>query len=209
MLDKVLLFPYYAFLKLRNGLYNSGKLRSQGARVPTVCVGNITAGGTGKTPHTEMILRMLLESYEWGNKNIAVLSRGYLRESKGFQQVPVNGSALMFGDEPVQIKKRFPQVTVAVDADRIEGCDYLCRPEKLKEQPQGPDSCWDKEFPPADLIVLDDAYQHRRLKASMNIVLVDYNRPLFADSLLPLGGVGYLQKGENRCSRIICCSFES
>ncbi len=187
MLDKIVLFPYYLFLKLRNSLYNSGKLHSQGAAVPTICVGNITAGGTGKTPHTEMILRMLLESYEWGNKNIAVLSRGYMRESKGFQQVPVNGSALMFGDEPVQIKKRFPQVTVAVDADRIEGCDYLCHPEKLQEQRQGPDSCWDKDFPPADLIVLDDAYQHRPLKASMNIVLVDYNRPVFNDSLIPLG----------------------
>lgn len=185
----MLLFPYYATLKVRNALYDKGVKKSQRAEVPTICVGNVTAGGTGKTPHTEMIIRMLLESYEWGNKNIAVLSRGYQRESKGFQQVPVDGSAIMFGDEPIQIKKRFPQITVAVDNDRIEGCDYLCHPEKLREQPQGPESCWDKDFPPADLIILDDAFQYRRLKASLNVVLVDYNRPVTRDHLLPMGSL--------------------
>lgn len=187
MLDRILLLPYYLTLKVRHSLYNKGIKKSYTAQVPTICVGNITAGGTGKTPHTEMILRMLLDSDEWGAKNLAVLSKGYMRESKGFQQVPVDGSALMFGDEPVQIKKNFPKVTVAVNDDRIEGCDYLCHPEKLKDQAPGPEACWDKEFDPADLIILDDAYQHRKLRASMNIVLVDYNRPLYKDKLIPLG----------------------
>jgi len=187
MIGKLLLLPYYLTLKIRNSLYKKGVKKSQGAEVPTICVGNITVGGTGKTPHTEMILRLLLESYEWGNKNLAVLSRGYRRKSRGFQQVPVTGSALMFGDEPVQIKKRFPQVTVAVDKDRIKGCDYLCHPQKLLNQRKRKSSCWDKDFPASDLIIMDDAFQYRKLKASMNIVLVDYNRPVFKDTLLPFG----------------------
>ena len=87
MIDKVLLFPYWLTLKLRHLMYDRGLKKVHTADVPTICVGNITVGGTGKTPHTEMIVRMLLESAEWGSKNIAVLSRGYKRTTKGFQQV--------------------------------------------------------------------------------------------------------------------------
>lgn len=185
MIDKILLFPYWLTLKLRNRRWNKPG-RAQSAEVPTICVGNITAGGTGKTPHTEMILRMLMESDEWGAKNIAVLSRGYKRSSRGFQQVTREGTAGMFGDEPLQIKKKFPGVTVAVDKDRIEGCRLLCHPEDLKD-PSKAKKCAHREFLPADLVVLDDAFQYRRLKADLNIVLVDWNRPLHKDMLLPFG----------------------
>ncbi|MBQ9818822.1 MAG: tetraacyldisaccharide 4'-kinase [Bacteroidales bacterium] len=186
MLDKILLAPYYLTLKLRHFLFDHGIRRVHQADVPTLCIGNITAGGTGKTPHTEMVLRTLLRSDEWAYSNLAVLSRGYRRKSSGFQVVTRDGDAEDFGDEPLQIKKKFPGVTVAVDRNRVEGCDFLCHPEKLKTEKKAR-KCRVKEIEPADLIVLDDAFQFRALKATLNILLVDYNRPVQKDSLLPFG----------------------
>lgn len=186
MIDKVLLFPYYAVLKLRNSFYSSSRRKPALTEVPSVCVGNVTVGGTGKTPHVEMILRMLRESERWGDAQLAVLSRGYKRDSKGFQQVTVDGSAEMLGDEPLQIKKKFPGVTVAVCKNRVEGSGLLCHPDRLEAKKYAR-KCWNPEFPPADFLVLDDAYQYRKLKPELNIVLVDYNRPVFKDMLLPLG----------------------
>lgn len=187
MIDKFLLFPYYTVLKIRHGMYNKGFLfKSREAEVPTICIGNITAGGTGKTPHVEMLLRALQRSDDWGFRNVAVLSRGYKRKSRKFQQVTSGGTATFYGDEPVQIKKKYPAVTVAVDKDRIEGCSFLCHPELLQDSKKAR-KCVDKDFAPAELIVLDDAFQYRRLKASYNIVLVDYNRPVNKDMLLPFG----------------------
>ena len=186
MLEKIVLAPYYLTLKVRHALYDKGLRKSHEAEVPTVCVGNITAGGTGKTPHTEMILKTLLRSDDWGMREIAVLSRGHKRRSKGFQQVDRRGTADFYGDEPLQIKKKFPGVTVAVDRDRIEGCHFLTHPEELKTSKKGR-KCENKEFRPADVIVLDDAFQHRALKATFNIVLVDWNRPIYKDKLLPFG----------------------
>ena len=148
---------YKAILRHRARKWQS----APGADVPTVCVGNVTVGGTGKTPHTELILRLLPEKV-----HAAVLSRGYKRKSKGFQFVEVDSTAEFAGDEPLQIKRKFPGVTVAVDKDRVEGCARL-----------------DK----ADIIILDDAFQYNKLHASLNIVLVDYNRPVWSDSLLPFG----------------------
>ena len=187
MLDKLLLFPYYLVLGIRHALYNKGFIcKTQEAEVPTICIGNITVGGTGKTPHTEMLLRVLQRSDDWGFRNVAVLSRGYKRRSKRFQQVVTGSQATVYGDEPVQIKKKFPAVTVAVDKDRIEGCRFLCHPDLLQTSKKAR-KCAHKEMDPAELIVLDDAFQYRRLKATYNIVLVDYNRPLNKDMLLPLG----------------------
>ena len=157
---------YRLILALRHKAYDKGWKESFKADVPTICVGNITVGGTGKTPHTEMILRKLLASDRWGFKNIAVLSRGYKRSSKGFQLVSREEAARVSGDEPLQIARKFPSVTVAVDKDRVRGC------RNLKD---------------AEIIVLDDAFQYRRLNATLNIVLVDYNRPIFDDRLLPWG----------------------
>lgn len=186
MIDKILLFPYWLTLKLRHGFYNIGLFKSHKADVPTICVGNITVGGTGKTPHTEMIIRMLLESEEYADKHIAVLSRGYKRKSTGFQQVTIDGTAEDYGDEPLQIKRKFPNITVAVDKSRKEGCSFLCNPELLQTSKKGR-RCINKDFPKADIIVLDDAFQHRALKADFSVVLVDYNRPTFKDYLLPIG----------------------
>ena len=168
MIDRILLFPYTLVLALRNARYRGGR-HSVRAQVPTVCVGNITAGGTGKTPVTEHILRTLLASEAWADRSLAVLSRGYKRRSRGFHLVPRDGTARLYGDEPVQMASKFPQVTVAVDRKRIEGCQRLCAESG------------------AEAIILDDAFQYRRLRADLNIVLVDYNRPVFKDSLLPIG----------------------
>ena len=155
---------YKTFLKLRHRAYDKGRKKSSSSAIPSVCIGNVTVGGTGKTPHAEMLLRLL------ENKDgVCVLSRGYGRRTKGFLKVnPAEGNSKTFGDEPLQIARKFPERVVAVDADRIKGC------EKLKELGQ-------------KIVLLDDAFQHRRLKANLNIVLVNYSRPVFEDRLLPLG----------------------
>ncbi|MBO4455109.1 MAG: tetraacyldisaccharide 4'-kinase [Bacteroidales bacterium] len=171
---------YKLILTLRNLRYRSGKHSVQ-AEVPTVCIGNITVGGTGKTPHTELTLSRLREVSRFCAP--AVLSRGYKRRSRGFQQVMPDSTALFAGDEPLQVKRRFPDVTVAVCKDRIEGCGILVHPERAASLKK----CVSPEFQPADVIVLDDAFQYRRLRCSLNVVLVDYARPVTKDSLLPGG----------------------
>ena len=152
---------YRLVLKLRHRAYDRGRRPVAEAGVPTICVGNVTVGGTGKTPLTELILR------ELAGHQLAVLSRGYGRRTKGYLEVDPSGDAALSGDEPLQIARKFPGVRVVVDEDRIEGCNKIGSS--------------------VDAIVLDDAYQYRKLKASLNIVLVDYNRPVFKDSLLPFG----------------------
>jgi len=186
MIDYILLSPYYLALKLRHAMYNKGWRKSAPAEVPTICIGNVTVGGTGKTPHTEMILRTILNDPDFRGTRISVLSRGYKRESKGFQQVTLGGTASQFGDEPLQIKKKFPFVTVAVDKNRVEGCKYLCHPELLQTEKKAK-KCMDKNFDAASMIVLDDALQYRALKPTVTIALVDYNRPVHRDHLMPIG----------------------
>lgn len=160
---------YRLILKGRDNAYAKGRRKSENSPVPTVCIGNVTVGGTGKTPHTEMVLGLLEDLDCFRGYSIAVLSRGYKRRSKGFLEVPEDGTAREFGDEPLQIKKNFPDVCVAVDKDRIEGCRRLVKEKN------------------ANLIVLDDAFQYRKLKANLNIVLVDSTRPVWKDRLLPFG----------------------
>lgn len=193
MLDQVLLAPYYITLKIRHALYDSGIRKVHSAEIPSISVGNVTVGGTGKTPHTEMLVRLLSDAPAWKGRRIAVLSRGYKRKSRGFQQVILEkpegarrGLTAFFGDEPVQIKKKFPGITVAVDKDRVEGCDFLRHPEKLTTSKKGR-RCIDKDFKPADVVILDDAFQYRSLKPSVSIVLVNYNRPVTKDHLIPVG----------------------
>ncbi len=177
---------YRIILSIRHFLFDKGWKKSYSADVPTICVGNITVGGTGKTPHTEMILRLLLRSDEWAYSDISVLSRGYKRKSRGVQKVGRDGTALQFGDEPLQIAKKFPVVTVAVDKDRVEGCRFLTHPELLQTDKKAK-GCLDKDIPASHIIVLDDAFQYRRLRSDVNIVLVDYNRPVQKDRLMPWG----------------------
>ena len=183
MISNIILFPYWLALKMRSRRYRDGR-RSTAAEVPTIALGNVTVGGTGKTPHTELVLRTLLSMPDHGH--LAVLSRGYKRRSKGFQQVVPDGTAEFYGDEPLQIKRKFPEVTVALEKDRVTGCKYLRHPDFVKVLTRNR-GCRHKDFPAADVIVLDDAFQYRRLKPSLSIVLVDSSRPVFEDKLLPLG----------------------
>ena len=158
---------YRLILAIRHLCYNKGWKKTSKASVPTVCLGNITVGGTGKTPHTEMILGKLQENHV---VPLGVLSRGYKRKSRGFQLAGRDATAALVGDEPLQIARKFPAVTVAVDKKRVRGCEKL---SALQEPPVA--------------IVLDDAFQYRKLEASLNIVLVDYSRPVFKDHLMPWG----------------------
>lgn len=186
MISKYLLFPYYLILKIRNHLYDTGAKKQYKSEIPTICVGNVTVGGTGKTPHTEMILKTLLEDPSFAGKRLAVLSRGYKRRTKGFQQVVADGTAEEYGDEPLQIKTKFPEVSVIVDKDRVEGCRFLANPKEIQTSKKAK-KCLHKDVRRPHLIVLDDAFQYRRLKPSLSIVLIDWKRPTFKDELLPLG----------------------
>ncbi len=136
--------------------------------MPSVCIGNITVGGTGKTPHAEMLIRLLRGLPQWKDVPLALVSRGYKRKGKGLLEVTLDGTAKSCGDEPLQIKKKFPSVRVVVDKDRRNAC------RKLAEEGIG-------------LVILDDAFQYRRLDEDVKIVLVDYNQPIFRDSLMPVG----------------------
>lgn len=167
MIDRILLFPYFLTLKLRHYLYDKGYKKSYKYDIPIISIGNITVGGTGKTPHAEMIIRELADKHR-----VALISRGYGRKTKGYKVVEVGDNHLDVGDEPLQIKRKFPSITVAVDSSRKRAIDTLLSlPED--ERPT--------------VIILDDAFQHRQITPSTSIVLVDYNRPIFNDHLLPFG----------------------
>lgn len=168
---KILLYPfsrlYGIAVYFRNRMYDMNMLKSKEFDVPVISIGNITAGGTGKTPHVEYLVDLLKEKFE-----VVTLSRGYKRKTKGFRIAEIDSGVSEVGDEPLQIKRKFPEVTVAVSENRVKGV------EKLLDLP-------DKNSP--DVILLDDAFQHRRITAGINILLIDYNRPLKQDSLLPAG----------------------
>ncbi|MBO4767956.1 MAG: tetraacyldisaccharide 4'-kinase, partial [Bacteroidales bacterium] len=165
MISKVLLFPYYLTLKIRNKLYDSGRKATYSFDTPVICIGNVTVGGTGKTPMAEYAVRVYLERYR-----VAVLSMGYKRRSKGFVVVGVDDTADQVGDEPLQIKRKFPNITVAVDRNRKRGIDNLL---SLADRPE--------------VIILDDGFQRREILPRKTVFLVDYNRPIFKDELLPIG----------------------
>ena len=184
IIDKTLLAPYYVALKLRHFLYNRNIIKSYKSELKTICIGNITVGGTGKTPHTELLLRLLKDARP--NLRLAVLSRGYKRKTSGFQQVSADGSVKSFGDEPLQIKRKFPDVTVVVDSSRKRALEYLKDNNKLKESKKVK-KCLYPDFSPVDLVILDDAFQHREVRTDVSIVLMDYSNPINKDHLLPIG----------------------
>ncbi|WP_163716366.1 tetraacyldisaccharide 4'-kinase [Mangrovibacterium lignilyticum] len=167
---KIILYPLsilYGFIVyIRNMLYDSNIFKSTEFEIPVISIGNITVGGTGKTPHTEYLVKLLKK-----HVNVATLSRGYKRKTKGFFLVQETSNVKNVGDEPLQIKQKYPEATVAVDENRVHGI------EKLME---------DKNNAP-DVILLDDAYQHRKVTPGINILLIDYNRPIEEDHLLPMG----------------------
>lgn len=173
---------YGTVVTLRNKLFDWGTLRSKSFDVPIICIGNIAVGGTGKTPHTEYLIKLLHENYR-----VAVLSRGYKRHTKGFLLADEKSTARTIGDEPYQIKSKFPDVCVAVDANRCRGIEKLLT---LKE-------------PGVEVILLDDAFQHRYVKADINILLTDYHRLFCDDTLLPAGRLRESNQGKNRAQIVI------
>ena len=173
---------YGAVTGVRNWLFNQGFLKEVEYDIPIVSVGNITVGGTGKTPHVEYIITNLAADYK-----IAVLSRGYKRKTKGFVLANVHSTPEMIGDEPFQIYQKFGIRThVAVCENRRKGIEELQR-----------------LFPDLQLIVLDDAFQHRWVKPKVSVLLMDYNRPVYEDKLLPLGRLRESKIQVNRADMVI------
>jgi tetraacyldisaccharide 4'-kinase len=158
---------YGLAVRWRNGLFDRGWLSAERFAVPVICVGNLAVGGTGKTPHTEYLLRLLAPHYR-----VAVLSRGYKRRTSGFRWVTPDCSFAEVGDEALQMARKFPEVMVAVDGNRRRGIrNLLASPEGQRPE----------------VIVLDDGFQHRYVTPSLAILLTDYSRLFQHDRLLPVG----------------------
>ena len=181
----IILFPisaiYGIVVAVRNLLFDWGILPAEEYRLPVISVGNITVGGTGKTPHVEYLVELLKDEF-----NVAVLSRGYKRNTRYFMIADHNSTASEIGDEPRQMKQKFPGITVAVDRRRANGIRQLL---KLSH--------------PVDLVLLDDAFQHRYVKAGKSILLIDYNRPITEDLLLPAGRLREPAASKNRADIIL------
>ncbi len=168
---------------IRNILFDWGVLKSHSYNIPIICVGNLTVGGTGKTPHTEYLVRLLSRHYR-----VAVLSRGYRRKSKGYVLATAKSTVEEIGDEPWQMKKKFPDLYVAVDRDRCRGIKHLCQDEATRD---------------VEVILLDDAYQHRYVNPGVNILLVDYHRMITDDCLLPAGRLREPKEAKRRANMVI------
>jgi tetraacyldisaccharide 4'-kinase len=181
----IILYPfsliYGAVTGIRNFLYNSGVLKQHEFRLPIICVGNITVGGTGKTPHAEYLVDLLHKEF-----HVATLSRGYLRKSSGFRIASPDISIRDIGDEPMQIFRKFPDITVAVDRNRVNGVNAI-----LKEKPD------------TEVIILDDGFQHRRITPGFVILLTDFGRLMINDHLLPFGRLRESVSNMNRADIIL------
>jgi tetraacyldisaccharide 4'-kinase len=179
---RYILFPivpfYYLATWLRNKFYDLGVKSSSSFKVPVICVGNLSVGGTGKTPMIEYLIRLLKSDYK-----IATLSRGYKRKTKGFVLADNTTNADSVGDEPYQFHKKFPDVMVSVDANRRNGIGKLLEYE-----------------PKPDVILLDDAFQHRKVKAGFNILLTSYDDLYTMDMVLPTGNLREPKIGAKRAN---------
>ena len=182
---KYLLYPfsllYAAIIGLRNLFYETGLLKATSFNLPVINVGNLSVGGTGKTPHIEYLIR-LLSPY----LNVATLSRGYKRKSKGFQLIGLNDDALKAGDEPLQFKRKYPHIPVSVSESRNIGIPLL-----IKYNPQ------------VQTILLDDAFQHRSVIPGYNILLTEYSKLFVDDLLLPAGRLREPKASYRRANTII------
>lgn len=171
VLRRILLFPfamlYGLVLRVRHGLFDHGVLKGTTPGPPTIVIGNVALGGTGKTPHMELVLRTLVDMGP-----LATLSRGYGRDGHRFHEVNREDSASVAGDEPLMVKRKFSGVRVFVGADRVAGIAAIQR-----------------SAPEVKAVVLDDALQHRALKGSLNIALTTWQRPWYKDALLPAGSL--------------------
>lgn len=182
---RVLLFPFsilYGIITcIRNFMYDRGILKSYSFSRPVIAIGNLSTGGTGKSPQTEYLIRLLCSNYK-----VATLSRGYKRKSKGFVLAGPTSNAEILGDEPYQFYTKFPHINVAVDADRKNGIEKLLA---LHPQP--------------DVIILDDAYQHRKVKADFYILLTSYGDLYADDFILPTGNLRESRSGAKRANIIV------
>lgn len=182
-LRTVLLFPLslkYAYVVFfRNKFYDWGLFKSHSFKTPTICVGNISLGGTGKTP----MIDLLINHYQ--NKKVVVLSRGYGRKTKGLIHAHSNSTASEIGDEPKQLLSMHPEIELVVSEARVKGMQYI-----------------ESQIKP-DLVLLDDAFQHRSLKAKVNILLTTYSKPYFKDYYLPLGTLRDHRISVNRADMLV------
>ncbi|MGM9633044.1 MAG: tetraacyldisaccharide 4'-kinase [Alloprevotella sp.] len=170
---------YDAVTSVRNLLFDNGILPERQFDVPVIAVGNLAVGGTGKTPHTEYLIRLLKD------RNVAMLSRGYGRQTKGYRLATGGTTAEEIGDEPFQIKHKMPDCIVAVDEQRCRGIERI------------------RQDTPADVVVLDDAFQHRHVKAGLYILLTDFARLYCHDWLMPAGRLRESARGAKRADIII------
>ena len=168
-------------VRFRNFCFDVGILKSLDFKVPVISVGNITVGGTGKTPHVEYLIRLLHDKF-----HVAVLSRGYKRKTNGYLLATPEMTEREIGDEPFQMKQKFPDISVAVDKKRVRGIQQLTANDQS-----------------LDVILLDDAFQHRYVKPGINILLVDYHRLIIYDKLLPAGRLREPESGKNRADIVI------
>jgi tetraacyldisaccharide 4'-kinase len=180
-----ILFPFailYGFItSIRNFLFDKGILKSTSFNIPVIAVGNLSVGGTGKTPQIEYLIRLLSDQYK-----IATLSRGYKRQSEGFVLADANSNATILGDEPFQFYQKFPNIQVAVDANRTNGITQLLS-QNIKPQ----------------VILLDDAYQHRKVKADFYTLLTSFGDLYADDFMLPTGNLRESRSGANRANLVI------
>lgn len=182
---RILLLPfaliYWLVIGIRNWLYNKKIIPSASFAFPLICVGNLAVGGTGKSPMVEYLVRLLKDQYK-----VATLSRGYKRRTKGYALANKESTALEIGDEPMQFHVKFPDVPVAVGEERLDAI-----PQLLHDRPE------------TQAIILDDAFQHRAIKAGLNILLTDYNNLFTRDFYLPTGDLRDLQSEYKRAEIIV------
>jgi len=190
-----ILFPFailYGFItRIRNLLFDKGILKSYSFDIPVIAVGNLSVGGTGKTPQIEYLIRLLSSNYK-----VATLSRGYKRKSKGFVLADSTTNAEILGDEPFQFYKKFPNIQVAVDADRKNGIKQLLSQKETRGIAE------QSEAKP-EVILLDDAFQHRKVKAGFYILLTSYGDLFSDDFLLPTGNLRESRSGAKRANMVI------
>ncbi len=174
---------YGAGVSVRNTLFESNVLKSRSFDIPIVAVGNITVGGAGKTPHVEYLVELLRDEFK-----VAVLSRGYKRKTHGYQLANSTTQMHEIGDEPYQMLHKYAGIHVAVDANRCRGIERLITDTTTND---------------TEVVLLDDAFQHRYVKPGVNILLVDYHRLIVYDRLLPAGRLREPQNGKNRADIVI------
>jgi tetraacyldisaccharide 4'-kinase len=188
---RLLLFPfsllYWLAVFLRNRLYDAGIFKSAAFNLPVICIGNIAVGGTGKSPMVEYLVKQLKPHF-----SIATLSRGYKRKTRGYALANDHSTALEIGDEPMQFHLKYPEIAIAVGEDRLDAITQILH-----------------DKPGTEAVILDDAFQHRTVKAGLNIVLTDYNNLYTRDWYLPSGDLRDEKKSMKRADIIVVTKCNS